>query len=178
MNNDLQPGFGCNNLCDINKRELCFRFAKAFGIYQQSIMYKMKKIIFVLALSTGLLFSANAQTSLGALKAKATAVAAENGIDVNNLKSSIMTKLSSSLSLTQLQNPKVTALVGDFLNKKADALKVSAADKAKYGAKLTELTSSLNTGLKKVLTPAQMTKFNSLKPATNKADDVLSQLYY
>lgn len=141
-------------------------------------MFKMKKILLVLALSTGALFTVNAQTSLSALKAKATTVAAENGIDVNSLKSSIMTKLTSSLALTQLQTPKVTEIVGGFLTKKADVLKTTGTDKAKNAAKLSELTSSMTSSLQKVLTPAQMTKFNSLKPTSNKTDNVLSQLFY
>lgn len=141
----------------------------------------MKKIFLLFALSLGFIFTTNAQISAGSLQnaaKKATAVAAVNGFDVNKLSSSIMTKLTSSLVLTKLQDPKVLALVTNFLKQKSGILSLATTDKTKYASKLAELTSTLSSGLKGVLTADQFTKFLSLKPATNKADNVLSQLFY
>ncbi len=141
----------------------------------------MKKVFLILTLSAGVIFSSHAQISTASLQNAANKVsttAKSAGIDVNAATSSIMTKLTSALSLTKVQVPDVQKAVTSFLEQKSSILNLSATDKAKYTAKLNNLTSGLLTKLKTSLTPAQYTKFLSLKPATNTASNPLSQLFY
>ena len=140
----------------------------------------MKKIFLILALSAGVIsvtfgqLPGNLQNSVN----KVSTTAKSAGIDVNAATSSIMTKLTSALSLTKVQVPDVQKAVTSFLEQKSSILNLSATDKAKYTAKLNDLTTGLQTKLKTTLTPAQYTKFLSLKPATNTASNPLSQLFY
>lgn len=141
----------------------------------------MKKIFFILTLSMGVLFSSNAQISTSALQnaaAKATTASKSAGFDVNSLSSGIMSKLTSGLALTNIQKPEVLKMVTSFLQQKSSILSLASTDKTKYASKLSGLTSDLKSKLKRVLTTAQFTKFLSLKPQTNTATNVLSQLFY
>jgi len=142
---------------------------------------KMKKVFFILTLSMGVMFSANAQISTGSLQdvaKKATSAASAAGIDVNSLSSGILSKLTSSLALTNTQKPQVSTLITTFLTQKSKILSLSTTDKVKYAAQLAGLSSTLQTKLSTVLTAAQFTKFLNLKPATNTSSNVLSQLFY
>jgi len=140
----------------------------------------MKKIFLILALSAGVIsvtfgqLPGNLQNSVN----KVSTTAKSAGIDVNAATSSIMTKLTSALSLTKVQVPDVQKAVTSFLQQKSSILNLSATDKAKYTSKLNDLVSGLQSKLKTSLTPAQYTKFLSLKPATNTASNPLSQLFY
>jgi len=140
----------------------------------------MKKIFLILALSAGVIsvtfgqLPGNLQNSVN----KVSTTAKSAGIDVNAATSSIMTKLTSALSLTKVQVPDVQKAVTSFLQQKSGFLNLSATDKAKYTSKLNDLVSGLQSKLKTSLTPAQYTKFLSLKPATNTASNPLSQLFY
>ena len=140
----------------------------------------MKKIFLILALSAGVISVTFGQIpgSLQNSVNKVSTTAKSAGIDVNAATSSIMTKLTSALSLTKVQVPDVQKSVTSFLQQKSSILNLSATDKAKYTAKLNDLTTGLQTKLKTTLTPAQYTKFLSLKPATNTASNPLSQLFY
>jgi len=140
----------------------------------------MKKIFLILALSAGVISVTFAQLpgNLQGAVNKVSTTAKSAGIDVNAATSSIMTKLTSALSLTKVQVPDVQKAVTSFLEQKSSILNLSATDKAKYTAKLNDLTTGLQTKLKTTLTPAQYTKFLSLKPATNTASNPLSQLFY
>lgn len=141
----------------------------------------MKKVTFVFALLAGVAFSSTAQISASSLQNavnKVTTTAKTAGIDVNAITSSIMAKLTTSLALTKTQTPDVQKAVTSFLEQKSSFLSLSATDKAKYTTKLNEALAGLKTKLKTTLTPAQLTKFASLKPATNSASNVLSPLYY
>lgn len=151
----------------------------------------MKKIFLIVALALGAIAGTNAQSrmlqraidkaaekGLKKVETAATNAVAPSTIDVKSLSTSIMTKLNTALTLTKVQEPKVTTLVTDFLTKKSDILALAKTDKAQYQEKLTELTTTLTTKLKKVLTAEQLTKFTSLKPAKKTTKDVLSQLFY
>ena len=140
----------------------------------------MKKIFLILALSAGVISVTFAQLpgNLQGAVNKVSTTAKSAGIDVNAATSSIMTKLTSALSLTKVQVPDVQEAVTSFLQQKSSILNLSATDKAKYTAKLNDLVSGLQSKLKTSLTPAQYTKFLSLKPATNTASNPLSQLFY
>ena len=141
----------------------------------------MKKIFLILTLAMGVVFGTNAQISTGTLQnaaKKASSVATSSGFDVNSLSSGIMSKLTTALTLTKTQKPQVLEIVTNFLQQKSSILSLATTNKTKYAAKFAELTSTLNSKLKTVLTAAQLSKFSSLKPETNTASNVLSQLFY
>ena len=138
----------------------------------------MKKIYFIIALSFGILLSSNAQISTSSLKNTAKKVSTAAGLDVNAVSEQIMSKLTTALNLTKEQQPKVLSAVTNFLNSKSEILPLAASDKSKYTTQLNTLTSNLTSKLKPILTAAQYTKFLGLKPTTNTASNVLSQLFY
>ena len=138
----------------------------------------MKKIYFIIALSFGILLSSNAQISTSSLKNTAKKVSTAAGLDVNAVSEQIMSKLTTALNLTKEQQPKVLSAVTNFLKSKSEILPLAASDKSKYTTQLNTLTSNLTSKLKPILTAAQYTKFLGLKPTTNTASNVLSQLFY
>ena len=89
-----------------------------------------------------------------------------------------MSKLNPALSLTKEQQPKVLTAVTEFLKGKSEILNLAKSNKTQYSSKLGELTNGLLAKLKTVLTAAQYTKLLGLKPSTNNATNVLSQLFY
>ncbi|MBC6111785.1 hypothetical protein ACFOG5_15015 [Pedobacter fastidiosus] len=134
----------------------------------------MKKLFILSALILGLNFASNAQSILS----KATSIASSAGFDVNTLTSGILGKLTPALSLTPAQKPTVTSAVKDFLVQKATIMATQKTDPAGYKTKFGKLFSGLKSKLGTALTIAQLTKFTSLKPATNTPSNVLSQLFY
>lgn len=138
----------------------------------------MKKIYFILALSFGMLLSSNAQISTSSLKNTAKKVSTATGIDVNAVSEKIMSKLTTALTLTKDQQPKVLATVTNFLKSKSEILALAGSDKSKYNTQLNALTTDLTSKLKPILSATQYTKFLGLKPTTNTATNVLSQLFY
>ena len=138
----------------------------------------MKKIYFILALSFGMLLSSNAQISTSSLKNTAKKVSTATGLDVNSVSEKIMSKLTTALTLTKDQQPKVLATVTNFLKSKSEILALAGSDKSKYNTQLNALTTNLTSKLKPILSATQYTKFLGLKPTTNTATNVLSQLFY
>ena len=138
----------------------------------------MKKIYFILALSFGMLLSSNAQFSTSSLKNTAKKVSTATGLDVNSVSEKIMSKLTTALTLTKDQQPKVLATVTNFLKSKSEILALAGSDKSKYNTQLNALTTNLTSKLKPILSATQYTKFLGLKPTTNTATNVLSQLFY
>jgi hypothetical protein len=138
----------------------------------------MKKIYFILALSFGMLLSSNAQISTSSLKNTAKKVSTATGLDVNAVSEKIMSKLTTALTLTKDQQPKVLATVTNFLKSKSEILALAGSDKSKYNTQLNALTTDLTSKLKPILSASQYTKFLGLKPTTNTASNVLSQLFY
>ncbi len=138
----------------------------------------MKKIYFILALSFGMLLSSNAQISTSSLKNTAKKVSTATGLDVNSVSEKIMSKLTTALTLTKDQQPKVLATVTNFLKSKSEILALAGSDKSKYNTQLNALTTDLTSKLKPILSATQYTKFIGLKPTTNTATNVLSQLFY
>ena len=138
----------------------------------------MKKIYFILALSFGMLLSSNAQISTSSLKNTAKKVSTATGLDVNAVSEKIMSKLTTALTLTKDQQPKVLATVTNFLKSKSEILALAGSDKSKYNTQLNALTTNLTSKLKPILSATQYTKFLGLKPTTNTATNVLSQLFY
>ena len=140
----------------------------------------MKKI-FMLAFLIGVVLNSGAQISTTGLKdvtKKVTTAASSTGFDVNTLKTQIMSQLTTKLALNSDQKPNVLSLVTNFLDKKAGIISLAKTNNNKYIAELAKLTEKLNTGLKTALTAQQFSKFLSLKPKTNDAGNILSQLFY
>lgn len=141
----------------------------------------MRRKIFIVSIALGLAIGSYAQVSTSALKGvanKAATSAKSAGLDVNSLSGDILSKLTTSLALTDVQKPKVTTLVTDFLKEKSGIMSLATTDKAKYFSKFEELTSKFFPKMKTALTAAQYTKFLGLKPTTNVASNALSQLFY
>ena len=144
----------------------------------------MKKVFSLLILVTCMAVTAHSQISLDKVKnsvkttaTSATATVANAGIDVKTVSGNMMTKLTSALKLTNVQEPKVATAVTSFLQSKSNMMSLAATDKTKYTTKLSGLVSDLTTKLKGTLTEAQMAKFQSLKSSKLSASDPLYQLF-
>ena len=109
---------------------------------------------------------------------KTSSAATGGGFDVKNLTSGILGKLKPGLGLTDTQTPRVSNAVSGFLSKKASILPLQQSNPSGYAAKQSGLFSGLKSKLSGVLTAAQMTKFLGMKPKTNVASNVLSNLFY
>jgi len=141
----------------------------------------MKKLLIVFAIGLCASTAAQAQIDMNsATKAASTATKAASaaGFDVNSLTKGIMGSLTPSLGLTSKQSPGVSSIVSGFLSQKANILPLMKSNPAAYASKFGSLFSGLKSKLGGVLTAAQMTKFLSLKPKTNSASNVLSNLFY
>ncbi|MCU0321677.1 MAG: hypothetical protein MUE72_04630, partial [Chitinophagaceae bacterium] len=130
----------------------------------------MKKVITLLAFSTVLAGSAQAQSILN----KAKTVAAASGFDVNSLTQSVTSQLTSKLGLSATQVPKVTNAVTTFMQAKSAILPLLKTNKNQYQTKQSEIFGNLKTALTGVLLKNQMNKFLGLKPTTNDPTNVLS----
>lgn len=140
----------------------------------------MKKII-LFAFLFGVIFSSGAQISTSGLKdatKKVTNAASTAGFDVNAIKNQVMSQLTTKLALNGDQKTKVLTLVTNFLDQKAGIIALAKTNNNKYVAQLAKLTEKLNAGLKTALTAQQFSKFLALKPKTNDAGNILSQLFY
>ena len=146
----------------------------------------MKKALFILTLVTCFAVTTKSQVSLDRAKQTVTttnstttkAVAPQSGLDVNSATTSVMSKLTSSLALKEIQKPKVLSAVTDFFKDKSGITGLLATDKAQYTKKLSGLTSALMTKLKGILSSSQYKKLLDMKPSKANAKNVLSQLFY
>jgi hypothetical protein len=118
------------------------------------------------------------QAQLVDLTKQATAAAGAAGFDINKIAGDVMGKLTPSLALTAVQNPKVLGAVTDFLGQKSKILPLLASDPTKYASKFSGLFSGLQSKLGGILNPSQLTKFLSLKPKTNNPSNPLSNLFF
>ncbi|MBC7722548.1 MAG: hypothetical protein H7068_11030 [Pedobacter sp.] len=135
----------------------------------------MKKIFFAVAI---LFVTTSSQAQLGDVLNKATSIATAAGFDTNKLTAGIMSKLTSRLSLTKEQNPKVTSAISTFLAAKSKIMPLLQSNKIEYAQKQTSLLSNLKTKLTGILLQNQMNKFLGLKPTSNTPTNILSQLFY
>lgn len=140
----------------------------------------MKKTLFILILVICFAITTKSQISIDNIKQDLTTTksAGQTGLDVKSVTSGVMSKLTSSLALTDVQKPKVQSAVTSFLENKSSILSLASTDKTQYTSKLSGFTSGLTTKLKGILTASQYTKFLSLKPSKASSTDVLSQLFY
>jgi hypothetical protein len=138
----------------------------------------MKRIVFILS-CVCFLSIANTQAQSILDQAKKTAGSAQgSSFDVGSIASSIMSKLTPSLALNGTQQPKVQNLLTGFLKKKAALLPLQQSNPTAYTSKFGGLQTGIFSKLKTILTLSQYTKFLGLKPKTNDAANVLSQLFY
>ena len=134
----------------------------------------MKKIFFFLTLSFLIINAANSQSVLD----QAKSAAGTAGFDVKSLTDGVLAVLKPKLSLTDTQVPKVTSAVTTFMNAKSKILPLLQTNKTAYKQKQTSLFSKLKSTLVTTLVKDQVSKFMGLKPATNDASNVLSNLFY
>jgi hypothetical protein len=135
----------------------------------------MKKTLFAIAI---FLFAKTSFAQTDDILNKAGSAASSAGSNVNSLTKGIMGKLGPALTLTKTQSPKVTSAVSSYLNGKSKIMSLMSANKDQYAQKQSGLFSTLKTKLTGVLLKDQMNKFLGMKPATNDAGNVLSQLFY
>jgi hypothetical protein len=134
----------------------------------------MRKVILIALVACSL---SSVSYSQGILD-KAKTVASAAGFDVNTLTKSITDKLTTKLGLSATQVPKVTSAVSTFMQAKSQILPLLQTNKTAYKEKQASLLSNLKTQLAGTLVKNQMNKFLGLKPATNDASNVLSNLFY
>ena len=98
--------------------------------------------------------------------------------DLKAMGTSILTELGPKLVLTKVQLPKFMGLISTFLTAKSAIMPLLKSDPMGYASKLGASQTDLMGGLKGVLSPDQMTSFMGLKPKTNDATNVLSNLFF
>ena len=118
-----------------------------------------------------------AQSILDQAKKTAGSVSGSS-FDAGGIASSILGKLTPALSLTSAQQPKIQNLLTGFLKKKAAILPLQQSNPTDYTSKFGGLQKGIFSKLKTLLTLSQYTKLLGLKPKTNDATNVLSQLFY
>lgn len=136
----------------------------------------MKKGLLLFAFAAFAASNANAQ--LGNALDKAKAITSNSGFDVNSLTSGIMGKLSPALVLTAAQKTKVGAAITDYLTQKAKIIAKQKTNPAEYTQRQSGIFQGLKSKLAGILVKNQMNKFLGLKPATNDPANVLSQLFF
>lgn len=136
----------------------------------------MKKGIILLAILA--IVSTELTAQLGNVLDKAKSVATSAGYDVNALTSSVMGKLSPALVLTAAQKPKVTAAITEYLTQKAQFAAKQKTNPAEYIQRQSGIFQGLKSKLAGILVKNQMNKFLGLKPANNDPANVLSQLFF
>ncbi|HEY9260502.1 hypothetical protein [Chitinophaga sp.] len=101
-----------------------------------------------------------------------------SSFDAGGIANSILGKLTPALSLTDAQQPKVQSVLTDFMKKKSTIMPLQQTNPTDYTSKFGALQKGGFSKLKTLMTLSQYTKFLGLKPKTNDATNVLSQLFY
>ncbi|PUZ27489.1 hypothetical protein GA0116948_103238 [Chitinophaga costaii] len=125
----------------------------------------MKKILFFFAFFLGV-HAVQAQASKAPLQ------------DLSGVTTSIMSKLSAKLGLTEVQQPKLTTLVTNFLTQKEQILPLQDTNPTAYTKKLASMQHGLFGAFKRILQADQYTALEALKPPANDVTNVLSKLFY
>lgn len=99
-------------------------------------------------------------------------------MNIEGQAQSVTGKLATALSLTDAQKPKMLAQVTGFLKQKAAIQPLKNSNSTAYTTKLNSMQKGLFNRLKRLLTEEQFTKLQALKPPSNEATNVLSQLFY
>ena len=131
----------------------------------------MKKILFSLML----MFTTVGTTTM------MQSCSATSGLNASNLTSigtQIVSTLGTKLGLSATQSPLVSNLVTQFLASKLKLGNLVKTNPAQYASQFSNIQGTLMTGLKGVLQGNQVSQLMALKPATNDAKNVLSQLFF
>lgn len=123
----------------------------------------MKHLLLLLCFSLLLLPGSYAQAPLSNIEGNA---------------SSITSKLGTTLSLTDVQKPKILDAVTAFLKQRANILPLARNNPKGYDTKLNSFHNSFYRKVKNILTPEQYDQFMQSKPPGNDGTNVLSQLFY
>ena len=98
--------------------------------------------------------------------------------DLKSMGSNILSELGTKLILSKIQSPKVLGLITTFLSAKSAIMPLLQSNPSGYASKFGAAQGDLTSGLKGVLSAQQMTNFMGLKPKTNDATNVLSNLFF
>ena len=98
--------------------------------------------------------------------------------DLKSMGSNILSELGTKLILSKIQAPKVLGLITTFLSAKSAIMPLLQSNPSGYASKFGAAQGDLTSGLKGVLSAQQMTNFMGLKPKTNDATNVLSNLFF
>lgn len=138
----------------------------------------MKKLSALLLLMAATASISYAQNPLEKVKTAAPAAQTAPKLDVGSTANSILGKLTPALGLSETQKPGVLGAVTGFLKGKSGIMGLANTDNAAYASKFAGLQGGLFGKLKGILSATQYTKFLGLKPKTNDATNVLSQLFF
>jgi len=106
-------------------------------------------------------------------------VAAQNPtMNVEGTASSIVSKLDKSLMLTDQQKPRLLSIVTNYLQQKVNMQSLQSTNEKAYKTKLNSMQNGLLAKLKPLFNLTQYTEFMHLKPTSEDATNVLTQLYY
>ncbi len=128
----------------------------------------MKKLLFFVGIIFLGAFTAHAQIGSGQAPLR----------DVSGMSASILGKLTSTLSLSDTQQQKISPVVTNYLTQKFAAAPLQVENPTGYTKKIASLQHGLNTKFKTILTATQYAQFLGLKPPSNDVTNVLSQLFY
>jgi hypothetical protein len=131
----------------------------------------MKKILFVLVLL-------GTSTSVATFQSCSATSAVLSNNNVNAVAKSLLRVLTTKLGISSAQSGLVSQLLTSFLTSKSNVLGLAKTDPTAYASQFGGIQNTLLSGLKGVLDAKQMTNLMNLKPSTNDAKNVLSNLFY
>ncbi len=99
-------------------------------------------------------------------------------MNVEGTASSIVSKLDKSLILTEQQKPRLLSIVTNYLQQKVNLQSLQRTNEKAYKTKLNSMQNGLLAKLKPLFNLTQYTEFMHLKPPSEDATNVLTQLYY
>ena len=98
--------------------------------------------------------------------------------DLSGISTGIVSKLTSALSLTDVQKTKVSTQINNYITQKATVSTTQDTNPTAYTKKIASMQHGLFAKLKTILTATQYAQFLGLKPPSNDVTNVLSQLFY
>lgn len=99
-------------------------------------------------------------------------------MNIEGTSSSIISKLDKALTLTDVQKPKLSTIVTNFLRQKVNIAPLKTSNEKAYNTKLNSMQNGLQSKLKALFTSEQLTAYQALKPETYDETNVLSHLFY
>ncbi|RFS24525.1 hypothetical protein DVR12_04770 [Chitinophaga silvatica] len=99
-------------------------------------------------------------------------------MNIEGTAASIVSKLDKALILSEVQKPKLSTIVANYLRQKINIQDLQKTNEKAYTTKLNSMQNGLQSKLKPLLSLNQYSEFLSLKPKTFDETNVLSQLFY